>query len=118
VISFSIRHSPVKLRRFCKYLQVRGFKDYAKEDEFTRDMTDFCDIQSGNKKLNSALAFLQQIDPSCYLCSVADPTKPSPLIDDALKERQERIERMTSAMDVSQYLEYNKVIQIQLNHSY
>jgi hypothetical protein len=49
---------------------------------------------------------------------VADPTKPSPLIDDALKERQERIERMTSAMDVSQYLEYNKVIQIQLNHSY
>lgn len=107
--SFSTRHSPVKLRRFCTYLQVIGFKDYAKEDDLAKDMPDFCDINSGNKKLNSALSFLQKIDPSHYLSNVADPTKPSLLTDDALKERQERIERMTSAMDVPQYLEYNKV---------
>lgn len=72
-------------------------------------MVDITDFQTDNKRLQSALAFLQYIDPSGYLCSVADPTKPSPLPDDYFRERNERIERMTSAMDVQQYLEYTKV---------
>lgn len=72
-------------------------------------MTDFSDLHTGNKKLNSALAFLQHLDPSCYLCNVADPSKPFLLPDDALKERNERIERMTLAMEKGQYIEYSQV---------
>ncbi|XP_046460667.1 transcription initiation protein SPT3 homolog [Daphnia pulex] len=104
-----LRHSPVKLRRFCTYLQASGFKDLAKEDDLPKDiMTEFSDLHTGNKKLNSALAFLQHLDPSCYLCNVADPSKPFLLPDDALKERNERIERMTLAMEKGQYIEYSQ----------
>lgn len=103
-----LRHNPVKLRRFCTYLQVTEFKKYAKEDDGSKDIVDFTEFPTDNQKLQSALAFLQYIDPSCYLCNVADPTKPSPLLDDTFRERNERIERMTSAMDVQQYLEYTK----------
>lgn len=66
-------------------------------------------LHSDSKKLKAALTFLQHIDPSGYLCSVADPTNPSSLTDDSLKERNQRIEKMTCAMDVQQYLEYAKV---------
>lgn len=92
-------------------MQVTEFKKYAKEDDGSKDIVDFTEFPTDNQKLQSALAFLQYIDPSCYLCNVADPTKPSPLLDDTLRERNERIERMTSAMDVQQYLEYTKVFQ-------
>jgi hypothetical protein len=40
---------------------------------------------------------------------VADPSKPFLLPDDALKERNERIERMTLAMEKGQYIEYSQV---------
>lgn len=104
-----IRHNPVKLRRFCTYLQVTDYKKLMETEGGDKDATDFSEFQPESKKLQAALAFLQQIDPSGYLSSVADPTKPSPLPDDSLKERHQRIESMTSAMDVQQYLEYAKV---------
>ena len=72
-------------------------------------MADLTMLHSDSKKLKAALTFLQHIDPSGYLCSVADPTNPSSLTDDSLKERNQRIEKMTCAMDVQQYLEYAKV---------
>ncbi len=95
-------------------MQVSGFKDFTKDDLPKDILTDFSYLHTGNKKLNSALAFLQHLDPSCYLCNVADPTKPILLPDDAIRERNERIERMTSAMDVTQYLEYSQVFQLNL----
>lgn len=73
------------------------------------DTTEIGEFNLESKKLQAALTFLQQIDPSGYLSSVADPTRPSPLPDDSLKERNMRIEKMTSAMDVQQYLDYTKV---------
>lgn len=108
----------MKLRRFCTYLQVTDYRKYIETDgvekEF-KETTEFSEFQPDSKKLQSALSFLQHIDPSGYLSSVADPTKPSPLPDDALKERNQRIERMTTAMDVQQYLEYAKVVDWSLN---
>ena len=89
-------------------MRASEYRKFTK-DEFLKGITDVTDLHTGNNKLKSALAFLKYLDPSGYLCNVADPTKPALLPDDALKERIERIEKMTSAMDVAQYLEYNKV---------
>ncbi len=113
MMTFSlIRHNPVKLRRFCTYLQVTDFRKILEADnEGEKEMAELNEFQTDSKKLQAALTFLQHIDPSGYLCSVADPSKPSPLPDDSLKERNQRIEKMTTAMDVQQYLEYAKVFQ-------
>ena len=108
---FVVRHRPVKLKRFYEYLVVsgRGFKNMAKEVDVTKDTeSEFCDtsIEAGNKEMNSALAYLQEIDPSGYLHRVTT-TK---FADDAIKERKERIDRMTTAMNLLEYKEYHKVI--------
>ena len=67
-------------------------------------------FQPDSKKLQEALEFLQHLDPTGYLVSVADPNRPSPLLDESMMERNQRIETMTTSMDVPQYKEYTKVI--------
>ena len=109
---FVVRHRPLKLKRFYEYLVVsgRGFKNMAKEVDVTEDTeSEFSDtsIEAGNKEMNSALAYLQHIDPSGYLHSVVTSIK---FADDAIKERKERIDRMTTAMNLLEYKEYHKVI--------
>ena len=109
---FVVRHRPVKLKRFYEYLVVsgRGFKNLAKEVDLTNDTeSEFCDmsIEAGNKEMNSALAYLQHIDPSGNLHSMVTSIK---CADDAIKERKERIDRMTTAMNLLEYKEYHKVI--------
>lgn len=47
--------------------------------------------QVESKNLKAALNFLQMLDPSGFLCSVADPTKTSPIYDESLTERNLRI---------------------------
>lgn len=73
------------------------------------DDIELSQIHTDSKELQDALSFLQHLDPSGYLLSVADPTRPSPLLDESLLERNTRIESMTSVMNVQQYLEYAKV---------
>jgi len=106
----------VKLRRFCHYLQISDIKKTFNNDENLTDSgvldsQDAHEIHVESKQLRSALLFLWHIDPSGYLASIADPTKPCPLNDESLKERQQRMEIMTKSMDVHQYLEHSKVKQ-------
>lgn len=110
------RHSPVKLRRFCKYLQVTDFKKLVDPTDGDKIVDDeLSQFQTESKKLQNALAFLQHLDPTGYLVSVADPTRPSPLLDESMMERNQRIEIMTTSMDIAQYKEYTKAsILIQL----
>jgi len=105
------RHKPVKLRKFCKYLQITNFRKLKGLDTESKDNVEFewHQIQSDSKQLQDALNFLQHLDPSGYLISVADPTKPSPLLDESMIERNTRIESMTTTMSVEQYCEYAKV---------
>lgn len=110
----SDRRSPVKLRRFCQYLQVSDIKKTFNSGENITDTgvlnsSEPFEIHVESKQLRSALLFLWHIDPSGYLASIADPTKYCPLNDESLKERQQRMEVMTKSMDVDQYLEYSKV---------
>ena len=105
------RHKPVKLRKFCKYLQITNFRKLKGLDTESKDNVEFewDQIQSDSKQLQDALNLLQHLDPSGYLVSVADPTKPSPLLDESMIERNTRIESMTTTMSVEQYCEYAKV---------
>nr|CAH0099617.1 unnamed protein product [Daphnia galeata] len=108
---FLLRHRPVKLKRFYEYLVVsgRGFKKLAKEVDVTKDTeSEFCDtsIEAGNKEMNSALAYLQHIDPSGNLLCAVTTTK---FADDTNKERKERMDRMTTAMNLLEYKEYHKI---------
>ena len=105
------RHKPVILRKFCKYLQITNFRKLKGLDTESKDNVEFewDQIQSDSKQLQDALNFLQHLDPSGYLVSVADPTKPSPLLDESMIERNTRIESMTTTMSVEQYCEYAKV---------
>lgn len=110
--SYFFRHKPVKLRKFCKYLQITNFRKLKGLDSESKDggeLYEWDQIQSDSKQLQDALNFLQHLDPSGYLVSVADPTKPSPLLDESMIERNTRIESMTTAMSVEQYCEYAKV---------
>jgi len=111
-----LRRSPVKLRRFCQYLQVSDIKKTFNSGENITDTgvlnsSEPFEIHVESKQLRSALLFLWHIDPSGYLASIADPTKYCPLNDESLKERQQRMEVMTKSMDVDQYLEYSKAKQ-------
>lgn len=101
----------MKLRKFCKYLQITNFRKLKGLDTESKDNGEFewDQIQSDSKQLQDALNFLQHLDPSGYLVSVADPTKPSPLLDESMIERNTRIESMTTTMSVEQYCEYAKV---------
>jgi len=110
-VTISCRRNTLKLRRFCDYLQVSDLKKNFPNTGV--NVLDFepNDIQVESKQLRSALSFLWQIDPSGYLVSIADPTKPCPLNDESLQERKQRMEIMTTSMDVQQYLEYSKVKQ-------
>nr|CAH0099636.1 unnamed protein product [Daphnia galeata] len=87
-----------------------GFKKLAKEVDVTKDTeSEFCDtsIEAGNKEMNSALAYLQHIDPSGNLLCAVTTTK---FADDTNKQRKERIDRMTTAMNLLEYKEYHKKI--------
>ena len=105
------RRSPVKLRRFCHYLQISDIKKNFNNEENLADASTLepNEIHVESKQLRSALLYLWHIDPSGFLPSIADPTKNCPLNDESLKERQQRMEIMTKSMDVHQYFEYSKV---------
>lgn len=103
------RHNPVKLRRFCTYLQVTDLKKLVETTDDDKEVSEFQGIQGESKRLQTALHYLHHIDPTGYLLSVADPRRPSLLHDEALQERNQRIEAMTATMDVQQYMEYAKV---------
>lgn len=102
----------MKLRRFCTYLQVTDLKKIADTTEGDKEISDLQEFHVNSKKLDTALRYLQHMDPTGYLVSIADPRKPSPIPDEALRERNQRIESLTATMDVQQYMEYAKVRQI------
>lgn len=108
-----LRQSPVKLRRFCHYLQISDIKKNFNNEENLADASTLepNEIHVESKQLRSALLYLWHIDPSGFLPSIADPTKNCPLNDESLKERQQRMEIMTKSMDVHQYFEYSKAKQ-------
>ncbi len=110
---FLLRHSPLKLRRFCHYLQVRDMKKALSKENKGNVVRELeltsIDNRTETKDLTHALKFLHHIDPTGYLSSVADPNRDCPLTDDQFKERVSRIDHMTISMDISQYLEYSKV---------
>lgn len=100
----------MKLRRFFTYLQVTDLKRIAETADDKKELDELQGFHTESKKLHSALSFLQHLDPTGYLVSVADPRKPSPIQDEALRERNQRIETLTASMDVQQYMEYSKVL--------
>lgn len=112
---FLLRHSPLKLRRFCHYLQVRDMKKALSKENKGNVVRELeltsIDNRTETKDLTHALKFLHHIDPTGYLSSVADPNRDCPLTDDQFKERVSRIDHMTISMDISQYLEYSKARQ-------
>ena len=133
-MSFS-RHNPVKLRRFCQYIQATDFRKIADTAQDDTAPSEFLlSDKTESKNLNAAINFLHFLDPSGFLSSVADPTKTSPIIDESLVERNQRIviasfmilrnyllkyfikilffffkDALTQGMDVEQYLDYTKV---------
>ena len=108
---FLLRKSPVKLRRFCCYLQVRDMKKDLLKNNADNSQAEFSFSEQTKKdgnNLAAALNYLDNLDSSGFLLNVADPSKDFTL-DDPYQERIERIELMTTKMDVQQYLEYSKV---------
>lgn len=110
---FLLRHSPVKLRKFCQYLQVKDLKkNFIKSgavDKPSCELNPLTDSGGESKQLAAALIFLNDIDPTGFLASVADPNCDCSLHDEMLQERISRIDRMTISMDIQQYMEYSKV---------
>lgn len=104
-----LRHHPVKLRRFCQYIQATDFKKIADTAEDDSASSEFMlSDKTESKNLNAALNFLHFLDPSGFLSSAADPTKISTMLDESLVERNQRIDAMTQGMDIEQYLDYTK----------
>ena len=92
------RHNPVKLRRFCQYLQATNFRKIVDVDEAALP-DDLLSEQVESKNLKAALNFLQILDPTGFLSSVADPTKTSSIYDESLTERNLRIVSDKSAFE-------------------